>query len=151
MKDPEEFQLSDLLALPEPQVVETTRVFEARGRKWPITATNVGMVSAEAFFDIASQMKEFKSKGSLRFMLPGGIPLEITAKDYLAGLSVLTRVVVKPRFSLEEWAIFGHKLGGDVMNDLMEWVADLNGFQEELQQKELDDAKNASSAEVSTT
>lgn len=126
------FGLADLLALPEFEQRTETKTFTARGCSWPITLRCLADdASAEEYFDVANVMSASGGKPEpIVFHLPPPDVKEIRVTDagYVTSLRFLASLSVAPAFDVNAWAIFGHKNGGRVMNEIFGWAADINGM-----------------------
>src|SRR6185437_5334302 len=122
--------LSDVLGLPEPQSATQTQVFEAGGKEWPITIRTDARTSAEHFYDLTLCLSRAIEDKTLSFLTPAPNPrrIEIKSAAYLGQLYILEKVAVSPVLSAPEWAIFGHKVGGLVMEKILDWATTESGI-----------------------
>lgn len=141
------FGLADIMNMPEPEAKTETRSFKAKGREWSITLRCLAEdASAEEYFAIA-QIADGSGRDikPLTIQLPPPTSKTIEIKDpaYLASLHYLASITVAPAFGAYEWAVFGHKAGGRVMNEIFGWGAELNGLSEVQVSEAVAEAKNA--------
>jgi len=114
----------DILAATElPQRPVVSKVFVANGREWPITLDPNVMDEADHFYEYSSQSSEFiLKKEPLKVQPPVGEAFTVRNPIYLASLALLAKVAV-PKLSIDEWAMFGRKVGVAKMEEIFKWLA----------------------------
>ena len=143
------FTGADIIALPEPVIRTISNTFRILGRDWKFTINTEVMASAEHFFRYASNMHDSASGRDEVIMLPTGEKIVIPPGKYLGLLRNFADALVEPQLSFSELAIFGHKIGGTAMNDILVWANSVMSDDNESIQSEVDQAKNDSSTEAS--
>ena len=75
-----------------------------------------------------------------------GKAVKVSDPSYWGKLLLLSEVCVAPKFSADEWAIFGDKVGPTVIDEIINWACYENGITEHYA-KLLERARKNSSAE----
>jgi hypothetical protein len=159
------FTLSDVLAIPETASQQLTRTFTDRnGREWTITIRADGKTFGDEFYKLINLSQRAamecgaipgisvdEDKIGLSVHLPDPVAPEIHITDpgYLSQIYVLAAVAINPKFTPEEWIIFGHKIQDpNCLEDILDWASDENGVSEWFAKKlaKLGNAKGPSSS-----
>lgn len=138
--------LGDVLSMPEPEISNLTKSFFAHGQEYDITIRADAEQDANLWFRVIGIFGRVISEDAeLKFHTPHGDVVEINDPSYLANLNVLSVVSIDPVFTVEEWALFGRKVGPRVIEKIIDWVAEVNGLTSYLMER-YEAIKNASSA-----
>lgn len=144
-----DFTLQDVLELPEHDLSEVTRTFATNDKEYTLTVFAGAKYNADRFYTLRELMtapvaeeQMGRSVTPIVVTLPGGTrSITVSNAGYIGLLSVLENVSIKPNFNIMEWAIFGSRVGPEVMDEIFDWITDVNGLTSWFQ-KQVDHAKN---------
>lgn len=123
-KQESQWGLPDILQAPSRKEAKpVTKEFEALGSKWPITISPDALDDANAFYDFAAKTQSYVLEGhTVTVQDPVSGEFTLTSGIYIAGLELLSKIAA-PKLSLDEWAIFGKKVGATKMEEILAWVS----------------------------
>lgn len=148
------FNVSDIYSLPEPESATATKVFTGAGREWEVTIETGGQNSAERWNELYQAQMYGQTQQQIgiltkkpykeEFPTPEGVKVVLNDLSYIGSLKLLSLVIVAtPRPTFGDLAIWGHRVGGKMMDEICTWAANENGVSEFMIAKMQEATKNA--------
>ncbi len=122
----------DILNAPDAKGPATVvQEFEVGGQKRSLEFRADGLTNAETYFLLLSTIQKYGDQSedfSFEVQPPKGPAFTVSDSQYIGTLVILEKMVVQPKMMVDEWAQFGRKHGGPLVNVISGFALAINGI-----------------------